>query len=777
MPSIPTTNRGMEDIGVADFQTVRLSEKKSENEVVYRVSFTTEREAEKWLEEYSKVSRTGWIVLQTYPHTVRSDFRKKYACVFSNKNKKLPEGKSNKNLNCEMTMSLKIKLLTVDTKKKDPLLRGKHPLPGIVTIKGEHNHNVESSSVLRFMKPSTLLRAAFEDQFREGASPAVAIRLHESVLLAQENGRELLADSHFLPHPQTVYWWHRVWRELHIGPLNDPLIAIKQKIGLYKQKGVIVQVRDESPWAVFVATPVMIRAQAYFTSKSIIFVDTSASCDSTHCNVTLMLTGTKAGAVPIGVLLHEAQTTESYQSAFELFNATFPNAFGGASHPSMFMADNSSAEKGAIANVWPESLQMLCGFHIQYAASVEVLEESIEDLKTLSPDYFEKRVSGLLENKREWVQLFRADLPMGGHHTNNFAEATVRVLKDVILERTKAFNASALVEYISDAWETYLQTRLSRFAYRRDNRATLIYNDLLSRMPPEMAEKIVVIDEDTYHVPSAQTGEPTYEVTVSVGVCDCKAGAAGAFCKHQALVHEKFGRMFPNQPIITSADCYLIGQLAFGNECPKKSFFLGKKEKLEYFEKDLVQLENAAATFSEALKCSPRFPTMEVEIQERPDSPEAVLDEDIDGDEVFKNFVDKWKSIYNLGIESNKKGFLKQMQKTTKQMGNCKNHNSAYDALMRTTAAFSYQKARFGVEIGVNNPAIQRRAPGKSKGRKRLSAGRPLQNKKQVKPVLTQGCTKSKVGRPQKVEKRTKKKRCHVLSQSVNAGVPHIKKH
>ncbi len=93
----------------------------------------------------------------------------------------------------------------------------------------------------------------------------------------------------------------------------------------------IVQVRDESPWAVFVVKPVMIRAQSYYTSKSIIFVDTSASCDSTNCNVTLMLTGTKAGAVPIGVLLHEAQSTESYQSAFELFNATFPNAFDGAS--------------------------------------------------------------------------------------------------------------------------------------------------------------------------------------------------------------------------------------------------------------------------------------------------------------------------------------------------------------------------------------------------------------------------------------------------------------
>ena len=36
-----------------------------------------------------------------------------------------------------------------------------------------HNHNVESASVLRFMRPSSSLREAFEDQFREGASPAV----------------------------------------------------------------------------------------------------------------------------------------------------------------------------------------------------------------------------------------------------------------------------------------------------------------------------------------------------------------------------------------------------------------------------------------------------------------------------------------------------------------------------------------------------------------------------------------------------------------------------
>lgn len=94
--------------------------------------------------------------------------------------------------------------------------------------------------------------------------------------------------------------------------------------------GATVVLRVERPWAVMVSTPVMKRAQKSFFSKNIIFVDTSASCDSSSSNVTLMLTATKAGAVPVAILMHEAQTMESYTTAFELYHNTFPHGFGGA---------------------------------------------------------------------------------------------------------------------------------------------------------------------------------------------------------------------------------------------------------------------------------------------------------------------------------------------------------------------------------------------------------------------------------------------------------------
>jgi hypothetical protein len=73
----------------------------------------------------------------------------------------------------------------------------------------------------------------------------------------------------------------------------------------------------------------MKRNQNESTSKENVFVDSSASCDVLQSNVTVLSTVTKAGAVPIGILIHSHQSMESYKQAFSLFREEFPNAFGG----------------------------------------------------------------------------------------------------------------------------------------------------------------------------------------------------------------------------------------------------------------------------------------------------------------------------------------------------------------------------------------------------------------------------------------------------------------
>ncbi|KAE8743392.1 hypothetical protein FOCC_FOCC010997 [Frankliniella occidentalis] len=659
-----------EEIG--GYATKRVDKKDKENEAVYRVAVEKKEDIDLWLRDYSKRTFTEWVVKQTFPRADRVAYHKQYLCAFSKKNKIRLEGESYRNYNCTAKLDIKIKKLTKDTKKKDPYLRGQTPFCGVVTVTDIHNHHKNVSSITQFFRPEEKLRAQFETYFQEGTSPAAALSLHESKLLGQPNGLRLLADSHYMPQSTSVYWWHRVFLLLNYGPINSPLETLQQKIEMYKEKGTTVKVLADSPWAVVVATPVMKRAQSLACSSRIIFVDTSASCDSMSTNVTLMLTATKAGAIPIGILLHEAQTTESYERAFSLFKETFPNAFGGKEYPQVFMTDNSVPEKSAIHANWPQSIQLLCAFHvghaewlwlqtkydqksrqplmqgfrkIHYSKSCEELEAGIEDLKSMSLDYYEDRVSGLLESKEQWVYLFRNHLQIGGHHTNNYAEASVRILKDVILQRTKAFNAVALFDYISETWDTYLTTKLCRFAYKRNRKPILLYNDLVQRMPAELADKIIVIDEDTYHVPSSVTGEATYEVVASAGSCMCKAGAAGAFCKHQALVHEKFNCMFPNQPLITSADRYLMGLLAMGSECPEKEFFLDPKEPLENLERDLQLINQQEELIQLQMGSDEVLPSNEAPTAPLQNHGSGDENDDGDGEEVFKTFVENWERV------------------------------------------------------------------------------------------------------------------------------------
>nr|CAD7460800.1 unnamed protein product [Timema tahoe] len=77
-----------------------------------------------------------------------------------------------------------------------------------------------------------------------------------------------------------------------------------------------------------------------------------------------------------------------------------------------------------------------------------------------------------------------------GHNMNSFSEAAIRVLKDIVLCHTKALNLA---------------------------------------MPPGSSEKIEVLDEDMYLVPSGETGAPIYEVDSLVGWCICLVNKQGAF--------------------------------------------------------------------------------------------------------------------------------------------------------------------------------------------------------------------------------------------------------
>lgn len=221
-----------------------------------------------------------------------------------------------------------------------------------------------------------------------------------------------------------------------------------------------------------------------------------------------------------------------------------------------------------------------------YADTAEKLAAATADLSSQSHLAFVARVESFLARQEEWVLLFRTGVATRGHNTNNFAEATIRVLKDIVLNRTEAFNAVALVDAVAVVWEQYFESRILRHANNRVPSHQLAYKRLLSRMPVGAAESIEVIGHQLYAVPSATRHGVAYEVQAGFGACGCASGKQGAFCKHQALVHKKFGGVFPNAPPLSTEDRPRLGKLALGNKCPSREFFLPFRGEQQLQERD-----------------------------------------------------------------------------------------------------------------------------------------------------------------------------------------------
>ncbi|KAH7953800.1 hypothetical protein HPB49_012416 [Dermacentor silvarum] len=231
------------------------------------------------------------------------------------------------------------------------------------------------------------------------------------------------------------------------------------------------------------------------------------------------------------------------------------------------MTDNSRPEKDALKKTWPTAEQLLCQFHvlqaewrwltatankvpkedrrqlmaafqkILYAKDLSQLQAAKEHLRTVGHEAYIHRVEAFLCCKKEWVQMYRTNLATRGHNTNNYSEASIRILKDVVLCRTKAFNAVALVEIVVSTWEKYFETRLLRHAHHREASHRLTFEHLLQDLP-ELPAGSITKSGETYYVPSSSS-TATHEVQADVGICSCWVGASMPTLKEKPYTRKR----------------------------------------------------------------------------------------------------------------------------------------------------------------------------------------------------------------------------------------------
>ncbi|GFV45680.1 SWIM-type domain-containing protein [Trichonephila clavipes] len=523
------------------------TDKSTPEKIVLRINLENEEEAENFKNRYSVVSNTNWIVYGCTPNPQRFVFSKTWICHNSNRHKQ----NARRNADCKAKLSIVIKKITKATKKKDKYLKYDIPLVGEVKISLLHSHNTTSAETLRMLRVNDEVCQQFYQYFSDGMSPIEAIRFHENKFLLEENFMGL-ANASINPTHNQIYYLHKCWRDANLGSSINPFDKLKEKVPFYESIGTTVKVHEDHLWAVLLVTPLMKRNHHLFSSKEIIFIDSTSSCEASSSTITILLSATKVGALPLAVMIHASQSIQNYINAFQLLKMNFPQCFGGQDYPEVFMSDDSSAEKGALAAVWPEAKQLLCHFHVaqaewrwlfshkmlvMYADSERNLLEAQSNLRTKCEKYpdYTKRFTNFLARKKEWILFFRNELITRNHNTNNFSEASIRILKDVILCRARAFNVIALCEFFIGIWEEYFTKKLFEFASSRRLSVTVLYDKIRKKSANFIEHDVQELSKNLFQIKS---GENKYIIKTDVGVCSCPSGSTGAFCKHQCALME-----------------------------------------------------------------------------------------------------------------------------------------------------------------------------------------------------------------------------------------------
>ena len=95
---------------------------------------------------------------------------------------------------------------------------------------------------------------------------------------------------------------------------------------------------------------------------------------------------------------------------------------------------------------------MECVRKLVYAENTDKLEELYqrfkEDAVTQKYENFKKHLESYWEHRDEWAICFRDQTLLRGNNTNNYAESGIRILKDIVFKRVKAYNLVQLFELL-----------------------------------------------------------------------------------------------------------------------------------------------------------------------------------------------------------------------------------------------------------------------------------------------------------------------------------------
>ncbi len=121
------------------------------------------------------------------------------------------------------------------------------------------------------------------------------------------------------------------------------------------------------------------------------------------------------------------------------------------------------------------------------------------------------------KRKEDWCKSYRKFAEIRGNHTNNFSETTMRIVKDRVLGRVKAFNAVSLLDSIVTVLERYYSVRLLKFAHGKVTTKRKLLRLLLVKAKQWDRGNIERLGENTFRLASSD-GTKMYNVDLESGM-------------------------------------------------------------------------------------------------------------------------------------------------------------------------------------------------------------------------------------------------------------------
>lgn len=345
-------------------------------------------------------------------------------------------------------------------------------------------------------------------------------------------------------------------------------------------------------------------------SGELVFIDSSASFDDFNNPVFILSTASPAGGLPLGIVITSGESAATIRDGLlKLQSILSSKSFAGEgsiSGPKTIMTDDSAAERDGIQKVWPQSQLYLCIFHllqsvwrwllssknsinaddrqylmklfrkVVYGENEEKFEKLymclINDEIVLKYSNFIKYISTYYARKKEWGICFRNKLLARGNYTNNYSEAGIRILKDVVFKRTKAYNLVQLFDYMTVTFELYYERRLLAVAHNRLDRYIALRFKGLGGQAVAINDISKSNEGDHIYIVKSQSYEDVeYNINTSSGHCTCTVGFTGSptgeLCKHQSAVAKKYNIELPNMvPYFSTEGRHLYAILALGIE-------------------------------------------------------------------------------------------------------------------------------------------------------------------------------------------------------------------